>query len=186
MAALWNMVVDVGNGHRGWCPPCQPPNVSLLSVSDGCPVRLAAHPLHIPPRIAMSRLFVLGLLTEMLNLFTAPMRPFIETNPLRRGGPLCPPAHESLTVGSCGDVCLAVNGLPLARWMHPVRAEVAGCYAKYRCLIGLARLGGNASWSCGATIPDGSSLECGCRCWQWPSWTVPALSAAKCELAFSI
>ena len=39
----------------------------------------------------MSRLFVLGLLTEMLIPFTAPMRPFIETNPLRRGGPLCPP-----------------------------------------------------------------------------------------------
>ena len=39
----------------------------------------------------MSRLFVLGLLTEMPNLFTAPMRPFIETNPPRRGGPLCLP-----------------------------------------------------------------------------------------------
>ena len=87
------IISDCGGGycHRGWCPPCQPPNVSWLSVSDRWPVRLAAHPLHIPPRIAMSRLFVLGLLDEMLNLFTASKRPFIETNPLRRGGPLCPP-----------------------------------------------------------------------------------------------
>ena len=92
MAALWNVVVDVGNGHRGRSPACQPPIVSWLSVSDSWPVRLAAHPLHIPPRIAMSRLFVPTVMDEMLNLFTAFMRPFSETNPLRRGGPLCPPA----------------------------------------------------------------------------------------------
>ena len=104
MAVLWNVVVDFGNSHRGRCPPCQPPNVSWLSVSDSWPVRLAAHPLHIPPRIAMSRLFVLGLLTEMLNLFTASMMALIETNPPRIGGPLCPPAQEKITAGSCDDV----------------------------------------------------------------------------------
>ena len=80
-----------------------------------------------------------------------------ETNPPRRGGPLCPPAQENVTVGFCDDDCLAGTGLPLARWMHPVRAEVAGCYAKSRCPIGSAGLGGNARGKCGATIPDGSS-----------------------------
>ena len=85
----------------------------------------------------MSRLFVLGLLTEMLNLFTAPMRPFIETNPLRRGGPLCLPAQENITVGFCGDACLAGNGYSLARWMHPVRAEVAGRYDSMTVDVGI-------------------------------------------------
>ncbi len=89
---------------------------------------------------------------------TTPVNVGIVSNPPRRGGPLCPPAHESITVEFCGDACLAVNGLPLARWMHPVRAEVAGCYAKFCLVFGLARLGGNASWKCGSTIPDGSSL----------------------------
>mgnify|MGYP006165400227 CR=1 FL=1 len=30
-------------------------------------------------------------LDEMLNLFAVPVLPLIETNPPRRGGPLCPP-----------------------------------------------------------------------------------------------
>ena len=109
----------------------------------------------------------------------------METNPPRRGGPPCPPAQENVTVGFCDDACLAGDGLPLARWMYPVRAEVAGCYAKYRLPIGSAGLGGNASWICGATIPDGSFLECGCRSGNWPSRMVPALPAAECELAFN-
>ena len=104
MVALCNAVCNREIDHLGWCPPYQPPNVSWLSVSDSWPVRLAAHPLHIPPRIAMSRLFVLGLLTEMLNLFTASMRPFSETNPLRRGGLLCPPAQVNITGGFGDDV----------------------------------------------------------------------------------
>jgi hypothetical protein len=39
---------------------------------------------------------------------------FYETNPPRRGGPLCPPAQENVPVGYCDDACLAGNGLPLA------------------------------------------------------------------------
>ena len=30
--------------------------------------------------------------------------PLIETNPLRRGWPLCPPAQEKITAGLCRDV----------------------------------------------------------------------------------
>ena len=85
----------------------------------------------------------------------------IETNSLRRGGPLCPPAQENITVGFCGDVCLAVNALPLARWMHPVRAEVAGYYAKFCLVLGSARLGGIVCWLSGSTIRDGGSLQRG-------------------------
>ena len=44
--------------HRRWCPPCQPPNVCWLAVYESCPVRLAAHPLNIPPRGALRGLFV--------------------------------------------------------------------------------------------------------------------------------
>ena len=62
---------------------------------------------------------------------------FFETNSLRRGGPLGPPAQENITVGFCGDVCLAVNALPLARWMHLVRAEVAGYYEATPVDIGM-------------------------------------------------
>jgi len=51
-----------------------------------------------------------------------------ETNPLRRGGPLCPPAQENVTVVFCDYACFAGNALPLARWMHPVRADAAGRY----------------------------------------------------------
>ena len=67
--------------------------------------------------------------------------------------------------------------------MHPVRAEVAGCYAKFCLVFGSARLGGHVCWLSGSTIRDGNSLECGCRCWKWPSCMVPALPAAECELA---
>ena len=78
------------------------------------------------------------------------------------------------------------TGCPLARWMHPVRAEVAGCYAKFCLVFGSAGLGGNVCWLSGATIPDGSTLEYGCRWGNWPSRTVPALPAAESEVAFSI
>ena len=56
----------------------------------------------------------------MLNLFTAPLMSLIETNPPRRGGPLCPPA--------CIDALLAIIDVytALARWMHRVCADLAG------------------------------------------------------------
>ena len=45
---------------------------------------------------------------EMLNLLTAPLMPLIETNPLRRGGPLCPPAPNALVLP-----CVFVGSLML-------------------------------------------------------------------------
>jgi len=59
---------------------------------------------------------------EMLTLFTVLMRPFIETNPLPRGGPLYPQARID-TVLLFVDVNAALAG-----WMHRVCADLAGCY----------------------------------------------------------
>ena len=99
--------------HRRWCPPSQPPNACWLAVSESWPIRLAALPLNIPPRVALSICFVLNVR--------------LTTQTPRRGGPLCPPARfaVSLLFGWPQTRC------PLARWMHRVRAEVAGCYAKF-------------------------------------------------------
>jgi hypothetical protein len=65
--------------HRRWCPPCQPPNACWLAVSESWPIRLAALPLNIPPRAALSICFVLNVR--------------LTTQTPRRGGPLCPPAR---------------------------------------------------------------------------------------------
>ena len=70
--------------HRGWCPPCQPPNVCWFAVSESWPIRLAALPLNIPPRIALTICFVL---TVRLTTQTP-----------RRGGPPCPPAYVGVVV----------------------------------------------------------------------------------------
>ncbi len=48
--------------------------------------------------------------------------PLIETNPLRRGGPLRPPASIDTVLPSL-DAYAALAG-----WMHRVCAELAGCY----------------------------------------------------------
>ena len=96
------------------------------------------------------------------------------------------PAQENVTVGFCDDACFAGNGLPLAQWMHPVRAEVAGCYVKDRRLIVSARLGSNACWQSGVTIPDVGFSQCDLWSWNCPSWTVPALLAAECVLDCNI
>ena len=102
MAALWNVVVDVGNGHRVWCPPCQPPNASWLAIPVTWNVRLAAHPLLIPPRIALFRLRGVGL---------------GECGTYRNG---------SRVSNLIGRMCLYINGCSLTRWMYPVRADAAG------------------------------------------------------------
>ena len=79
----------------------------------------------MPPGITKRRLSMLDLAPN-------------ETNPPRMGGPLCPPTQENVTVGFCDDACLAVNGCPLARWMHPVRADAAGRYeTTVLCLVRL-------------------------------------------------
>ena len=57
-------------------------------------------------------------------LGSALVMPLIETNPPRRGGPLCPPARID-TVLPLADV--DVNAT-LAGWMHRVCADLAGCY----------------------------------------------------------
>ena len=59
-------------------------------------------------------------LDEMLNLFTAPLMPFMETNPPRRGGPPRPPARIGMKMGF-----VDVN-TPLAGWMDRVCADLAG------------------------------------------------------------
>jgi len=61
---------------------------------------------------------------------SAVVMPLLETNPPRRGGPPRPPAQENVTVGFLAVMphC-SKRAFPLARWMHPVRAEVAGFYA---------------------------------------------------------
>ncbi|MFN7829719.1 MAG: hypothetical protein ACK5NX_00805, partial [Armatimonadota bacterium] len=48
--------------------------------------------------------------------------PLIQTNPLRRGGPLCLPARID-TVLLFVDVNAALAG-----WMHRGCADLAGCY----------------------------------------------------------
>ena len=58
---------------------------------------------------------------EMLNPFTAPLMPLIETNPLCRGGPRCPPERID-TVLPIVDAYAALAG-----WMHRVCADLAGC-----------------------------------------------------------
>jgi hypothetical protein len=59
---------------------------------------------------------------EMLNLFTAPLMPLMETNPPRRGGPPRPPARIGMKMG------LVDVNTPLAGWMHRPCADLAGCY----------------------------------------------------------
>ena len=50
---------------------------------------------------------------------------------LRRGGPLCPPARCDVWMVDRFEVPGVDDfGVALARWMHRVCAEVAGCYAK--------------------------------------------------------
>ena len=49
---------------------------------------------------------------------------------LRRGRPLRRPARIALLVAAGRNFGITVCSLAL--WMHRVRAEVAGCYAKYR------------------------------------------------------
>ena len=56
---------------------------------------------------------------------------------------------------------------------------------KFRWMFGSAGLGGNATWRCGSTIPDGDSWKCVLRLRRWPSWTVPALTAAECFLSYN-
>ena len=56
---------------------------------------------------------------------------------------------------------------------------------KIRWMFGSAGLGGNATWRCGSTIPDGGSWECDLWLRRWPSWTVPALTAAECFLGYN-
>jgi hypothetical protein len=77
---------------------------------------------------------------EMLTLYTVPMRPFIETNPLRKGGPLCLPERIDtvlLFVDVDFDVDVDANAA-LAGWMHCVRADLAGCYENpVWCLVRL-------------------------------------------------
>ena len=56
----------------------------------------------------------------MLDLYTVQLMPLIETNPQRRGGPLCPPVcidADWLNI----EVCDALAG-----WMHRVCADLAG------------------------------------------------------------
>ena len=63
---------------------------------------------------------------ERLNPFTAQLMPLIETNPPRRGGPLCPPARNGLGLPFALPI-VDVNAV-LVRWMHRVCADLAGCY----------------------------------------------------------
>ena len=56
---------------------------------------------------------------------------------------------------------------------------------KIRWMFASAGLGGNVFWRCGSTIPDGSSGECDLWLRRWPSWTVPALTAAECCLGYN-
>ena len=56
--------------------------------------------------------------------------PLIETNPPRRGGPLCPPERIDtvlLFVDVDVDVDVDANAA-LGGWMHCVCADLAGCY----------------------------------------------------------
>ena len=62
----------------------------------------------------------IGAVDELLNLLTVPLMPLMETNPPRRGGPLCPPARID-TAWLNIDVYP-----PLAGWMHRVCADLAG------------------------------------------------------------
>jgi hypothetical protein len=56
---------------------------------------------------------------------------------------------------------------------------------KIRWMFGSAGQGGNATWRCGSTIPDGGSWESALWFHRWPSWTVPALTAAECYLSYN-
>ncbi len=62
----------------------------------------------------------------MLNPFAAPLMPLIESNPLRRGGPLCPPACIGL--GFPLFLPIVDANAALAGWMYRVCADLAGCY----------------------------------------------------------
>ena len=67
------------------------------------------------------------LVDQMLNPFTDPMLLCIETNPLRRGGPLRPPVRIDTVLPSV-DAYAALAG-----WMHRVCAELAGCHENPVC-----------------------------------------------------
>ena len=58
----------------------------------------------------------------------------IETNPPRRGGPLCPPAQENITGGFCGDVCLAVTGVRLLGGCIPCVPMPPGVMKRLLCV----------------------------------------------------
>ncbi len=64
----------------------------------------------------------------MLNLFMAPLMPFMETNPPRRGGPPRPPERIGMKMGFIVMVLLFIDvDTALAGWMHRVCADLAGC-----------------------------------------------------------
>ena len=76
---------------------------------------------------------------EMLNLFTAPLMPLMETNPLRRGRPLCPPEGFDFALALSRVVLSFIDvNAPLAGWMHRPCADLAGCYGNpVWCLVRL-------------------------------------------------
>ena len=105
---------------------CRSALVMPVSLETGIRLRSGCIPcVPMPPGVTKRGL-------SMLEL------PPQKTNPPRRGGPLCPPAQENVTVVFCDDACLAINGLPLARWMHPVRADAAGRYKTGPVDVGIA------------------------------------------------
>ncbi len=61
------------------------------------------------------------------------MMPLIETNPLRKGGPLCLPERID-TVLLFVDVDVDANAA-LDGWMHRVCADLAGCYEASDCCM---------------------------------------------------
>ncbi len=83
-----------------------------------------------PPARFDSVLPIVDVNIALAGCYENPVSKFAVTyhriNPPRRGGPPCPPGRID-TVLTFIDVNVA-----LARWMHRVRAEVAGCNAKSR------------------------------------------------------
>jgi hypothetical protein len=80
---------------------------------------------------------------------SAPRLPLIETNPLRRGGPLCPTVCIGMVLPFV-DVYAVLAG-----WMHRVCADLAGCYENPVLLLASAPLVCRVMRLCGATIRDG-------------------------------
>jgi hypothetical protein len=68
MVALLSAIRGEFIDHRGRYPPWQPPTTHWLATNENRCVRLAAHSLNIPPRIALPRWLVLGLMYEMADL----------------------------------------------------------------------------------------------------------------------